>query len=140
MSMRSSSKRQKTSVKDGRLLERIKEEKLANSIPKAEFDTVKLSLQLEIDDLQRRLSDSVPRADLEYVKSELQRICDVQGRYSTQGEETQELRVRISELEKLLRSTPGPDTERDGRVSIEDYEESEITDSEEPESTESTRL
>ena len=121
MRMRSSSKRRRTRARDGRLLERIKEleAKLASSVPKGEFDAVKLNLQLEIDDLQRRLSDSVPRADLEYVKSELRRIYDLRGRYSCRGEETEELRARISELEKLLRSTLGPDTEQDSRVLAE---------------------
>ena len=121
--MRSSSKRRKTNARDGRL-ERIKEleEKLATSVPKAEFDTVKSNLQLEMDDLQRRLFDSVPRADLEYVKSELQRICDLQGRYSVRGDETQELRARISELEKLLQSAPELDREQDSRVSIDEIQ------------------
>ena len=86
------------------------EGKLAKSVPKAELDAVRFNLQLEIDDLQKRLSDSVPRADLEYVKAELQRVSDLEGRYPVHGEETQELRSRIIELEKLLQSDSRPDT------------------------------
>jgi predicted RNase H-like nuclease (RuvC/YqgF family) len=100
-------------VKERELVGRISEleEKLAASVPRAEFETVKANLQLEMDDLERRLSDSVPRADLEYVKNELQRNYDLQGKYSDRSMETQELTARIVELEKLLRTTPGNSTE-----------------------------
>ena len=86
------------------------EEELANSVPKAEFDAVKSNLQLEIDDLERRLSNSVPRTDLEHVKAELQRVSDLEGRYSIHAEETEELRGRIIELEKLLQLDSKPGT------------------------------
>lgn len=134
MSMRSPSKK-RTTAKERKLVARIEEleEKLATSIPKAEFDCVKLNLQLEIDDLQRRLSDSVPRADLDYVKNELQRICDLEGKLgsgdSDRSEETEELRTRISELEKLLRATPGTGLELDSRVSDDEIEAPELSES-----------
>ncbi len=105
--MKSSSKKRNT-ANERKLAERIKEleEKLAASVPRSEFETVKSNLQLEINDLQTRLSDSVPRADLEYVKNELQRICDLEGRIvKILTQETEELRTRISELEKLFRTT-----------------------------------
>lgn len=137
-----SSKGRETSTR--RLEKRVKEleEKLASSIPKAEFDAFKSNLQLEIDDLQKMLSDSVPRADLDYVKNELQRICDLEGRLtSVRSEETEELRARISELEKLLRLTLRPDTEQDSQVLTEkiqalDPKLSESVPREEPEASE----
>lgn len=54
---RSSNKR--TTSKERELEERIKEleEKLAASVPKAEFETIKSNLQLEINDPQSRLSN-----------------------------------------------------------------------------------
>jgi len=104
--MRSSS-RKRTISKERRLEEKIKEleVKLASSVPKAEYETLRLNLQLEIDDLQTKLSNSVPRADLEFVKNELQRVCDLEGRFGRIPTEETELRARISELEKLLGPT-----------------------------------
>ena len=86
------------------------EKELANSVPKSEFDAVISNLELEKDDLERRLSDSVPRADLEYIKAELQRVSDLEGRYPIHDEETEELRGRIIELEKLLQLDSKPGT------------------------------
>jgi len=113
--MTGSSKVRKMSAREKQLLKSVKEleGKLATSIPIAKFEAVKTNMQVEIDYLQSKLSDSVPKADLEYVKNELQRICDLEGRLvpTAPKEDTGELRTRISEFEKLLRSIPRADTE-----------------------------
>jgi hypothetical protein len=67
MIMRSSSGK-RTTAKERELTERVREleEALAASVPKAKFETVTSSLQLEISDLKTRLSTAevhAPRTD-----------------------------------------------------------------------------
>jgi len=119
--MRSSPKK-RTTARERKLEEKISEleERLASSVSKTDYETLRFNLQLEINDLQTRLSNSVPRADLDYVKSELQQVTDLDGRIvRIPTEETEELKTRISELEKLLRSAHGNDMEHNDRATSE---------------------
>ena len=88
------------------------EERIAASIPRTEFETVRSNLELEINDIQTRLYDSAPRSDVEYVKRELQKISDAQARTtSLPTEHTEELQNRLLNLEILVRSISAKGTE-----------------------------
>ena len=66
--------------------ERVREleAKLANSVPKAELETIRSNLQSEIAELQSRLSESVPKTKLDATKTDLQtRIADHEAKLET---------------------------------------------------------
>jgi hypothetical protein len=128
--MRSPSKK-RTTAKERELTERIREleEKLAASVPEAEFQTVRSNMQLEINDLKMRLSvaeDQASRAELSKPAAD--------GRLDEDGFEEREADDSSVERRGMESSTEG--------LATEDSEEPETADpsdedSEEPEATES---
>jgi hypothetical protein len=129
--MRSPSKK-RTSTKERELTERIREleDKLAASVPKAEFETIKANMQLEINDLKMRLSiaqDQASQAELSKPAAE--------GRLDEDGFEEREADGLTAELSQMGSSTEGlatGDSEESETTDLEDGE-----DSEEPEAAES---
>jgi len=121
--MRSHSKK-RTTAKERELAERIREleEKLAASVPKAEFETVKSNLQLEINDLKTRLSLAGDQAS----QTELSKP-DAGGRLDEDEFEEREAHESSAEME--------PSTEA---IASGDYEVSETADSEDEDSEEET--
>jgi len=153
---RSSNRR--TTAKERELEERIKEleEKLANSVPKAEFETVKSKLELEVNDLQMRLSNSTPKTGMEPEGSGISaaetqqptpelskpplgsesdwesRVEELQQALSESKREADALREKVSAMESLKEGTATENSQEPKITYSEDDEESE-----EPEPAES---
>ena len=101
--MRNSS-RKRTTAKERELTERIREleQKLAASVPKAEFETVTSNLQLEISDLKTRLSlaeDQAPRTELSKPAAD--------GRFDEDGYEEREAVGLAAQKSQTRTSTEG---------------------------------
>jgi hypothetical protein len=121
--VRSASKK-RTTAKERELTNRIREleEKLAASVPKAEFETVTSNLQLEINDLKTRLSV----AEVQASRTELPEPT-TEGRLDEDGFEEREAEGLTVEMSQMGSSTED--------LATEDSEESEThsEDAEEPE-------
>ena len=120
--MRNHSKK-RTTAKEREQAERIREleEKLAASVPRTEFETVKSNLQLEINELKTRLSlagDQASQAELP------KRVAE--RRFDEDGFEEREAHGSSADM----------DSSAEEIVAAGDYEESETVDSDAEESEE----
>ena len=155
--MKRSSNRRST-ARERELEERIKalEEKLANSVPKIDFETVKSRLELEINDLRMRLSNSTPETGMENESGGMSaaeikeptpelpkspteseshwesRVEELQQALSESKREADALREKISAMESPREDTTTENSQEPKITYSEDDE-----DSEEPESAES---
>ena len=118
--MRSSSTK-RTTAKERELTERIREleEKLAASVPKAEFETLKSSMQLEISDLKTKLSIAEVQASQAALPEP-----EVTGRLDEDGFEEREAEGMTAEASQMRFSTEHP-ADEDSEESEKDSEESE---------------
>ena len=122
--MRSSSK-ERTTAKERELTERIREleEKLAASVSKAEFETVKSNLQLEISDLKTRLSvaeDQATRTELSNPAAEAR--LDEDG---IEEREAEGLTAEICQTGSSTEDVATGDSEEPETAELEDSEDSE---------------
>ena len=146
---RSSNRR--TTAKERELEERIKEleEKLADSIPKVEFETVKSKLESEVSDLQLRLSNATPKtvsepegsgisaAEIQEPTPELSksppeseshwesRIEELQQALTESKREADALREKVSAMESLREGAATENSQEPEITYSEDDEESE---------------
>ena len=114
--------KKRTTVKEKELAERIRglEEKLAASVPKAEFETVKANLQLEINDLKTKLS----LAENQASRVETSIPAD-EGLLDEDGFEERDAENLTAKVTKMGSSTEG--------LSVGESEETETNDSEDEE-------